>query len=63
MANTFKTIILPYLKDTNLYGNIYFARYFEWQGVVREAFLYECLNNQLNLLNDYILVTKSASID
>jgi len=27
-----------YLTDTNLYGNAYFARYFDWQGMAREEF-------------------------
>lgn len=28
-----------YLKDTNAFGNTYFANYFVWQGMAREAFL------------------------
>ena len=32
-----------YLKDSNAYGNIYFARYFEWQGVCREMWFSECI--------------------
>lgn len=27
-----------YLSDTNAEGNVYFARYFDWQGVAREEF-------------------------
>jgi enediyne core biosynthesis thioesterase len=27
-----------YLGDTNAEGNVYFSRYFEWQGQAREAF-------------------------
>jgi YbgC/YbaW family acyl-CoA thioester hydrolase len=27
-----------YLGDTNAEGNVYFARYFDWQGQAREAF-------------------------
>lgn len=33
---TFKHELTPFLKDSNAYGNIYFARYFEWQGICRE---------------------------
>ena len=27
-----------YLGNTNMFGNVYFARYFDWQGEAREAF-------------------------
>ena len=27
-----------YLSDTNAFGNTYFAKYFEWQGMARESF-------------------------
>lgn len=32
-----------YLSDTNAVGNTYFAKYFEWQGIVRESFFFKCL--------------------
>lgn len=32
-----------YLKDSNAQGNNYFARYFEWQGMCREAWFFECI--------------------
>src|SRR5436189_1700927 len=32
-----------YLSDTNAFGNTYFAKYFEWQGMVRESFFKRCL--------------------
>jgi len=32
-----------YLSDTNAFGNTYFAKYFEWQGMAREAFVKRCL--------------------
>lgn len=32
-----------YLSDTNAVGNTYFAKYFEWQGIVRESFFFRCL--------------------
>jgi len=34
---------VTYLKDSNAYGTNYFARYFEWQGVCREAFVFSCV--------------------
>ncbi len=33
---TFTHALTIYLKDSNAYGNTYFARYFEWQGICRE---------------------------
>lgn len=38
---TYEQEINPYLKDSNAYGNIYFARYFEWQGICREKWFAE----------------------
>ncbi len=35
----FKTEITVTLKDTNVFGNVYFSNYIEYQGVVREKFL------------------------
>lgn len=46
------------LKDTTPYGNVYFSRVFEIQGIVREMWLKE--NNLLNSLKDYQLITKKA---
>ena len=40
---TYEQEINPYLKDSNAYGNIYFARYFEWQGMCREMWFSECI--------------------
>ncbi len=34
-----------YLTDTNLFGNTYFARYFDWQGMAREAFFREVIGD------------------
>ena len=34
---TFRYSIDICLKDSNAYGNTYFARYFEWQGVCPRA--------------------------
>lgn len=40
---TFVYDFVSYLKDSNAYGNNYFAKYFEWQGVCREAWFYNCV--------------------
>lgn len=34
----FTFIVKAYLKDTNMLGNVYFSRYFDWQGMAREEF-------------------------
>lgn len=51
-----------FLKDSNAYGNIYFARHFEWQGVLREAWFSECIFENMFAL-DGNFVTKSAHCD
>lgn len=38
-----------YLTDTNAFGNTYFARYFDWQGMVREAYLRVVVPNYLQM--------------
>ena len=35
----FRTEIMVTLKDTNVFGNVYFSNFIEYQGVVREKFL------------------------
>lgn len=59
---TFKHSIDIYLKDSNAYGNTYFARYFEWQGICRERWLQQCISADL-LQPIGALVTKNATID
>jgi len=39
----FSISLTVFLKDTNAEGNVYFARYFEWQGMAREAFFRKLL--------------------
>ena len=39
-----------YLKDTNAEGNVYFARYFEWQGEAREDFFRQAVPDHMQLL-------------
>jgi enediyne core biosynthesis thioesterase len=59
---TFRHSIDIYLKDSNAYGNTYFARYFEWQGICRERWLQHCISADL-LQPIGVLVTKNATID
>lgn len=59
---TYEKDLEVYLKDSNAYGNIYFARYFEWQGVTREAWFSNCiLPNMFSMEGAF--VTKSAHND
>lgn len=62
LYNIWQLEMTPYLKDSNAYGNIYFARYFEWQGLCREKWFSECIcPNMFELKGS--LVTKSAHND
>ena len=47
------------LKDVNMYGTVYFARYFEWQGVCRELY-FTTVEGWQGILKDIALVTKYA---
>ena len=59
---TYEQEINPYLKDSNAYGNIYFARYFEWQGICREMWFCERIfSNMFELEGAF--VTKFAHND
>jgi enediyne biosynthesis thioesterase len=56
---TFQHSIDIYLKDSNATGNIYFSRYFEWQGICREKWFFECISaDMLQPLG--IFITKEA---
>jgi enediyne core biosynthesis thioesterase len=61
-ALTFRHSIDIYLKDSNAYGNTYFARYFEWQGICRERWLQQCISADL-LQPQGVLITKNATVD
>ena len=52
-----------YLSDTNAFGNTYFAKYFEWQGMAREAFLAKHLVPDATVLmtSGVKLITAEAS--
>ena len=53
-----------YLSDTNAFTNAYFAKYFEWQGMAREAFFRKIMPNPNFLLESGInLITKRAAIE
>lgn len=56
---TFRYSIDICLKDSNAYGNTYFARYFEWQGVCRERWFYECISADM-LQSLGVFITKDA---
>lgn len=58
-AKTFHHTIDISLKDSNAYGNTYFARYFEWQGICREQWFYQCFPFEW-LQTQGVLITKSA---
>ncbi len=51
-----------YLKDSNAYTNIYFSRYFEWQGICRESWFQKCITRDL-LQSEGVLITKTAHND
>ena len=52
-----------YLTDTNLFGNTYFARYFDWQGMAREAFFKRLIGDFNKFMQSRIkLVTIEAHI-
>jgi enediyne core biosynthesis thioesterase len=56
---TFEHNIDIYLKESNAYGNTYFARYFEWQGVCRERWFHRCVSADM-LQNIGVFITKRA---
>lgn len=52
-----------YLGNTNMFGNVYFARYFDWQGEAREAFFQKTVPESLDLFKSGIkFVTIEAFI-
>lgn len=59
---TFTHALTVYLKDSNAYGNTYFARYFEWQGICREKWFYDCIAPDM-LQNEGVFITKHAEQD
>ena len=59
---TFQHALTIYLKDSNAYGNTYFARYFEWQGICRERWFFECIAPDM-LQAEGVFITKRAEQD
>lgn len=59
---TFSHSLTIYLKDSNAYGNTYFARYFEWQGICRERWFFECIAQDM-LQGQGVFITKHAQQD
>lgn len=59
LPQTFTHALTIYLKDSNAYGNTYFARYFEWQGVCRERWFHECVAHDM-LQGLGVFITKHA---
>jgi enediyne biosynthesis thioesterase len=59
VKKTFVYDFTPYLKESSIYGNNYFARYFEWQGASREAWFYHCISSDF-LLPLGLFLTKEA---
>lgn len=54
-----------YLADTNAEGNVYFARYFDWQGETREAYLKQSISPEefaAMMSSGLRLITANASI-
>lgn len=52
-----------YLGDVNLFGTVYFARYFDWQGEAREDFFQLVPGHERLMTSGLVLVTKNASIE
>lgn len=61
-TRTFLHSLTIFLKDSNAYGNTYFSRYFEWQGVCRERWFYECIAPDM-LQAEGVFITKHAQQD
>jgi acyl-CoA thioesterase FadM len=61
-TQTFTDSLTIYLKDSNAYGNTYFARYFEWQGICREKWFFECISRDM-LQKEGVFITKHAEQD
>ncbi len=59
---TFHHTIEIFLKDSNAYGNVYFARYFEWQGICRERWFQKHVCPDM-LQTRGVLITKAAHLD
>ena len=59
---TYEHRIETWLKDSNAYANTYFSRYFEWQGMCREAWFFRCISADM-LQHMGVFITKKAHND
>lgn len=59
---TYEHRIETWLKDSNAYANTYFSRYFEWQGICREAWFFRCISADM-LQSLGVFITKKAHND
>ena len=60
----FSFLLRVYLSDTNAQGNVYFARFFDWQGRAREEFLRAAVpGHQALFLAGLRLLTSEASAE
>ena len=63
MSQPFRYETRVFVADTNCFGTVYFARYFEWQGRAREAFFRSVIPNFQQLVEQgYRLLTVEASM-
>jgi len=61
MSETFEFDKTVYLCDTNAEGNVYFARFFDWQGMAREEFFRRNVSNHMYILQSGVrLITVNA---
>ena len=61
-ALTYTHYLETWLKDSNAYTNTYFSRYFEWQGVCREAWFFKSIAEDM-LQDQGVFITKLAHND
>lgn len=59
---SYKQTFCPTLKHSNATQNIYFSNYIEWQGMVRERWFFECIDEQM-LQHKGVFVTKLVHQD
>ena len=63
MTHPFHYDTRVFVADTNCFGTVYFARYFEWQGRAREVFFRAALPNFPALMDaGYRLLTVEATM-
>ena len=58
-TQTYEYVFETSLKHTNATQNIYFSNYVEWQGIVRERWFFNCIDNDM-LQSEGVFVTKEV---